>query len=240
LATRRRARTVTITRAIATQHPEIDDVETAIREGRVSVAGKPVLSTAARVPVSAPVVVEPTRSLRGIVKLEHALRSFAIDVAGRIALDAGAAAGGFTTALLDAGAARVYAVDAGHGQLRGTLRQDARVVNLERTNIADVDSTLVPDAIDVVTLDLSYLAIASAVPALDRLRFSVGAELVALVKPMFELGRDQLPTDRAALAEAVDVARRGTEDAGWRLVGDLESPVRGTRGAIEFFIHARR
>src|SRR5262249_32524669 len=107
LATRRRARTVTITRAIATQHPEIDDVEAAIREGRVSVAGKPVLSTSARVPVSAPVVVEPTRSLRGRAKLEHALQSFAIDVGGRIALDAGAAAGGFTTALLEAGAARV-------------------------------------------------------------------------------------------------------------------------------------
>jgi len=240
VATRKRPPMVTIARALAAQHPEIDDVEGAIREGRVSVGGKPVLNADARVPASVAVSVQPARTLRGSIKLDHALQTFTIDVRGRVTLDAGAAAGGFTSVLLDRGARRVYAVDAGHGQLRGVLRQDPRVVNLERTNLGDLSPELVPDVIDAVTLDLSYLSIARALPALDRIRVATDADLVALVKPMFELGRDQPPTDRAVLAEAVDAARRGAEAAGWRIVADIESPVLGARGAIEFLVHAQR
>src|SRR5439155_6075463 len=118
--------------------------------------------------------------LRGEAKLKAALESFEIIVENRIALDVGAAAGGFTRALLDAGARRVYAVDAGHGQLLGSLRQDERVVNLEATNLALLDRALVPDTIDLVTLDLSYLSLAAAVPQLESIWLAAGAEAVAL------------------------------------------------------------
>src|SRR5207302_2622448 len=131
--------------------------------------------------------------LRGERKLEAALAAFALDVRGRVALDAGAAAGGFTRILLAAGARRVYAVDAGHGQLLGSLRQDPRVVNLEATNLGDLTRELVPDTIEVVTLDLSYLALADAVPQLEALRLDPQADAVALVKPQFELGLARPP-----------------------------------------------
>jgi 23S rRNA (cytidine1920-2'-O)/16S rRNA (cytidine1409-2'-O)-methyltransferase len=229
-----------ITAALAARHPEIEDAGAVIAAGRVLVDGKPVLSPRARVPESASIIVEPERALRGSAKLEAALATFAVDVEGRVALDVGAAAGGFTAVLIDHGAARVYAVDAGHGQLRGALRQDPRVVNLERTNIGELGVEAVHDVIDVVTLDLSYLSVTRALPALDGIRLAADADLVALVKPMFELGLDRPPTDRARLVRALDAARRGADAAGWNVRADMESPVRGARGAVEFLLHARR
>jgi len=240
LAARKRSRIVTIADALAAQYPELADPEHMIVAGRILVDGKPVLNPRARVPASTAIVVEPEAGLRGSAKLEAALDRFAVFVSGRVALDLGAAAGGFTTVLLERDAARVYAVDAGHGQLRGALRQDPRVVNLERTNLGDLTTELVPDAVDVVTVDLSYLSIARALPQLDRLTITPGADLVALVKPMFELALDQAPREDELLSGALDAARHGVEHAGWRLLGDMTSPVRGARGAVEFFVHARR
>lgn len=158
----------------------------------------------------------------------------------RMALDAGAAAGGFTRALLDAGARRVYAVDAGFGQLLGSLRQDSRVVNLERTNLGELDPRLIPDEVELVTLDLSYLALADAVPQLSRLRVARGCELIALVKPQFELGLPAPPSEKQAPTAAVGRAAAGITAAGWTVVGSIRSPLPGGRGAIEFFTHARK
>ncbi len=104
-----------------------------------------------------------------------------------VALDLGAAAGGFTQALLEAGVERVYAVDVGSGQLRGWLRADPRVVNLERTNVADVGPDLVPEAVDLVTIDLSYLALADALPQIDAAILAPAATVIVLVKPTYEL-----------------------------------------------------
>jgi 23S rRNA (cytidine1920-2'-O)/16S rRNA (cytidine1409-2'-O)-methyltransferase len=175
----------------------------------------------------------PTKELHGREKLAFALQRFGVSVDGRVAFDCGASTGGFTQALLDAGAARVYAVDAGFGQLLGSLRQDDRVVNMERTNLAEA---VVDEPVDLVTLDLSYLSLTDALP---QLRY--GSELVALVKPMFELHLGRLPDDQAAgLVEATLTARTGAEAAGWTVVDDAESPVRGNGGAVEGFIHARR
>src|SRR5207248_8695281 len=112
----------------------------------------------------AAVLVSGPPLLRGETKLRAALAAFDVSVAGRVALDVGAAAGGFTRALLAAGARRVYAVDAGYGQLLGSLRQDPRVVNLEATNLGELSVDLIPDQVELVTLDLSYLALAAAVP----------------------------------------------------------------------------
>jgi 23S rRNA (cytidine1920-2'-O)/16S rRNA (cytidine1409-2'-O)-methyltransferase len=175
--------------------------------------------------------------LRGEAKLEAALAAFRVRVEGRTALDAGAAAGGFTRVLLRRGARRVYAVDAGYGQLLGSLRQDPRVVNLERTNLGALDRRLVPEAVELVTLDLSYLALAEAVPQLGRLELASGADLVALVKPQFELHLSRPPADPRP---ALDAAARGIECAGWRVADVIDSPVQGTKGAVEFLLWARR
>lgn len=179
----------------------------------------------------------PVKELQGREKLSFALERFAVHARGRVAFDCGASTGGFTQALLDAGAARVFAVDAGFGQLLGSLRQDERVVNLERTNLADA-RTEVP--VDVVTLDLSYLSLTDALPQL-AIDLAPGADLLALVKPMFELHLGQLPEDQdAGLTEATIIAIEGARAAGWTVVDSAESPVRGNGGAVEGFLHARR
>jgi 23S rRNA (cytidine1920-2'-O)/16S rRNA (cytidine1409-2'-O)-methyltransferase len=130
---------------------------------------------------------------------------------------------------------RVYAVDAGHGQLLGSLRQDPRVVNLERTNLGELS---LPEAVDVVTLDLSYLPLTEAVPQLERVELASDCDAVALVKPQFELGL-AAPDDRR-LGEAVERARRAFAANRWSVRGAVESPVRGARGSREFLLHARR
>ena len=177
--------------------------------------------------------------LRGQAKLQAALEEFAPAVAGRVALDLGAAAGGFTRALLEAGAARVYAVDAGHGQLLGSLRQDPRVVNLEATNLGQLDEALVPEPVGLVTADLSYLSLARALPQIERVAFTADAELLALCKPMFELGLAAPPPEKG-LPEALERAVAGVKAAGWSVLGTMRSRFPGARGAVEFFVHGRR
>jgi 23S rRNA (cytidine1920-2'-O)/16S rRNA (cytidine1409-2'-O)-methyltransferase len=181
------------------------------------------------------VVREP--ELHGREKLAFALVRFGVDVRDRVAFDCGASTGGFTQALLDAGAARVYAVDAGFGQLLGRLRQDPRVVNRERTNLADARCD---EPIDVVSLDLSYLSLVDALPQL-QVALAPGADLLALVKPMFELHLAALPDDQeAGLHDALATATAGVGAAGWTVIDTARSPVLGRNGAVEGFVHARR
>lgn len=189
---------------------------------------------------SAPEPIATPAPLRGEAKLRAALTGFDVRVAGRVCLDLGAAAGGFTRVLLEAGASRVYAVDAGFGQLLGSLRQDARVVNLEATNVAALDRRLVPETIEVVTIDVSYLALAAAVAQLDRVTIAPGADLVGLVKPMFELRLATAPTDPMLVDAATERAAAGIVAAGWEIRGAMPSPVLGGRGAVEALVHARR
>jgi 23S rRNA (cytidine1920-2'-O)/16S rRNA (cytidine1409-2'-O)-methyltransferase len=132
----------------------------------------------------------------------------------------------------------VYAVDVGYGQLRGSLRQDPRVVNLEATNVADLDSTLVPDSIDVVVVDVSYLSLAAAVVQLRGIALTPGAVLVGLVKPMFELRAATAPNDRDSLDAALAAASAGVAAAGWSVRGSIDSPVTGARGAREMLLFA--
>ena len=188
----------------------------------------------------ASIAIQPPLVLRGEAKLRAALRAFPVAVSGRAALDAGAAAGGFVRVLLEAGVTRVYAVDAGHGQLLGSLRQDPRVVNLEATNLSELDTTLVPEPIEVVTLDLSYLSLAVAVRYLSRVQIAEGATLLALVKPMFELGLGAPPADDVQLERARRLAEQAIGAAGWAVEGSIRSPVKGAHGATEFWVHATR
>jgi 23S rRNA (cytidine1920-2'-O)/16S rRNA (cytidine1409-2'-O)-methyltransferase len=224
---------------VARRFPEITDPPAEIASGRIAVDGRVAANPATRIRADASVSRRPDLCLRGEAKLRAALAAFAINVAGRVALDCGAAAGGFTRVLLDAGARRVYAVDAGFGQLRGSLRADPRVVTIDRTNIARLDARRVPEPIDVVTLDLSYLAIAVVATQLGGLRFAAEADLVALVKPMYELGLEHLPRRRADRRRAVTAAQDGVRSAGWIPLGSIRSPVPGSRGAVEHLIHAR-
>jgi 23S rRNA (cytidine1920-2'-O)/16S rRNA (cytidine1409-2'-O)-methyltransferase len=209
-----------------------------IGTGAVLVDGVPVSSERSRVRPGAHVSLRSITGLRGSAKLRAALSSFDVVVDGRIALDVGAAAGGFTVVLLEAGARLVYAVDVGHGQLRGSLRQDPRVVNLEATNVADLDRTLVPDSIDIVVVDVSYLSLAAAVSQLRGIALAPGAELLGLVKPMFELRAATAPTDRGSLDAALAAASAGVAAAGWSVRGSIDSPVTGARGAREMLLFA--
>jgi 23S rRNA (cytidine1920-2'-O)/16S rRNA (cytidine1409-2'-O)-methyltransferase len=220
--------------------PDISDPEGKITSGLVLVDGVSMTNPRSRVVPGCSIILREHAELRGSAKLRAALDRFGVKVEGRIALDVGAAAGGFTTVLLERGASRVYAVDAGHGELLGSLRQDPRVVNLEATNVGDLTSVLIPEPVEAVTVDVSYLSLASAVDQLDRVEITSGAVLIGLVKPMFELKLATAPTDVAALHEAVEKAANAVTEAGWDVNALMESPMPGAKGAIEGFVYAVR
>jgi 23S rRNA (cytidine1920-2'-O)/16S rRNA (cytidine1409-2'-O)-methyltransferase len=183
---------------------------------------------------------------RGGEKLDAALSRFGIDVAGRRALDAGASTGGFTDCLLQAGADTVFAVDVGRGQLHARLRQDARVVSHERTDIRDVTLATVGGApVGAVTADLSFISVSRAVPVLVGPVAAPGADLLVLVKPQFEAGRAEASKGRGIIRDP-EVHRRvlgevtGTfAAAGADVIDVMPSPITGSAGNIEFILHAR-
>jgi 23S rRNA (cytidine1920-2'-O)/16S rRNA (cytidine1409-2'-O)-methyltransferase len=212
----------------------------ALAAGHVLIDGRVVTNLRSQVRTDASVVIKPPRVLRGEDKLRAALDAFAVDVTDRECIDLGASAGGFTRVLLEHGARRVFAVDAGHGQLRGDLRNHSRVVNLERTNLGDLSAVPRCVPIGVVTMDLSYLSVAAAVPQVETLSFAPDADLLALVKPMFELGLDSPPKDEPSLRRALDLAVAGVQRGPWRAVGTMPSPVTGSKGAREWLLYARR
>jgi 23S rRNA (cytidine1920-2'-O)/16S rRNA (cytidine1409-2'-O)-methyltransferase len=220
-------------------YPDVAEPEHLIEAGSVLVDGRPATNPRTLVPRGASIVVRAPRRLRGTEKLTLALARLGVDVTGTVALDVGAAAGGFTQALLDAGARRVYAVDVGYGQLIGALRHDSRVTVLERTNLSQLTPRLIPEEVQIITVDLSYLSVSDAAPQLSRLQLSPSAHLVALVKPMFELRLARLPSE-ARLVEAVERATEGVTKAGWTVLSVGRSSVGGAGGAVEFFLHAVR
>ncbi|HXW80289.1 MAG TPA: SAM-dependent methyltransferase [Acidimicrobiales bacterium] len=240
LSPKQRSRFVALSSLLRRRFPEVHEPEKLIAEGQVLVDGAPVSSPRAFVRADAAIKIVRPKPLRGTAKLAHAIERFGLDVSGLVAVDLGAAAGGFTKALLDAGAARVYAVDAGFGQLRGFLRADRRVVNLEGTNLGRLSDELIAENVDLVTMDLSYLAVSEAVPQLDRLRLSSGAHLIALVKPTFELHASRLAVQPEQVVAAADAAGRALDEAGWQVAGRVQSPVRGSHGAVEVLLHATR
>ena len=182
---------------------------------------------------------------RGGIKLEHALRHFALSPAGRVCLDIGASTGGFTDVLLAHGAARVHAVDVGHGQLAWKLRNDTRVVVQERTNARHLDRTAIADPIAALTCDASFIGLATVLRAPLAL-CAPGAWAIALIKPQFEAGPDAVgrkgvvrdPKIQSAICERV--ARWWSALPGWRVLGLTESPITGPEGNREYLIAAMR
>ncbi len=237
---KKRLRFVALTYLVRKHFPDMGEPETLVASSRVLVDGASVSNPRALVRADAAIRVVSPKPLRGTAKLAHAITTFALDLAGLVVVDLGASAGGFTKALLDAGARRVYAVDAGVGQLRGELRADPRVVNLERTNIADLDRSLVPEPVDAVVMDLSYLAVAAALGQLDGLSLAPKAWLVALVKPTFELQSGRLAGSPEEVSTAVAKARQALLRHGWEPSGEVASPVTGARGAIEVLLLGKR
>ncbi|MFK8253449.1 TlyA family RNA methyltransferase [Ancylobacter terrae] len=181
---------------------------------------------------------------RGGLKLVHALEAGAIDVAGAGALDVGASTGGFTDVLLARGARRVYAVDVGRGQLHPRLRERAEVVSLEATDIRTLPRAAIPEPIDLVTIDVSFIGLAQVLaPALAFA--GPGATLVALVKPQFEVGRRHLAKggivkDAQARAEALAQVEHHLAGLGWQTRLRLDSPITGGDGNAEFLLVAGR
>ena len=180
---------------------------------------------------------------RGGLKLEKALDHFAIPVVGRIALDVGASTGGFTDCLLQRGAAKVYAVDAGTNQLAWKLRSDPRVVSMEKTNIRAVTRAEIPQPIDLIVCDVSFIGLTTALPAALALAAS-GAHLVALIKPQFEVGKGRVGKGGIVRDPALhaEVGRTITDwlaaQPGWRVLGLIDSPIEGAEGNKEFLIVA--
>jgi len=182
---------------------------------------------------------------RGGLKLVHGLDRFAIDPLGLTCLDLGASTGGFTDVLLDRGAARVTAVDVGHGQLAWKLRNDPRVTVLERTNARTLTTAEVPEPVELITCDASFIGLETLLPAPLALA-APGARLIALVKPQFEVGKGQVgkggvvrdPELHAQVCARIE-AWLGAR-AGWRVLGLTESPILGPEGNKEFLIAAAR
>jgi 23S rRNA (cytidine1920-2'-O)/16S rRNA (cytidine1409-2'-O)-methyltransferase len=190
-------------------------------------------------PEQAVEVEQPARFVsRGGDKLEHALGAFDIDVAGRVALDVGASTGGFTDALLQRGAARVYAVDVGYGQLDARLRDDPRVVVMERTNIRELAS--LPEQPSLATIDASFISLTKVLPHVIAL-VTPGARIVALVKPQFEAKRSEVSRSgvvRDPLVHASVIGRVAwwCVNNGLRVRGVTASPLLGPAGNREFFL----
>jgi 23S rRNA (cytidine1920-2'-O)/16S rRNA (cytidine1409-2'-O)-methyltransferase len=179
---------------------------------------------------------------RGGLKLDHGLTHFGLDVTGAVALDIGSSTGGFTDVLLTRGAAKVYAVDVGTNQLAWKLRQDPRVVVLEQTNARALTAELVPEPVDVVVCDASFIGLSKVLDV--PLGFARdGAHLVGLVKPQFEAGRAEVGKggvvrDPAVHERVCAEAAAWVQGKGWRVLGITPSPITGPEGNVEFLLGA--
>jgi 23S rRNA (cytidine1920-2'-O)/16S rRNA (cytidine1409-2'-O)-methyltransferase len=218
-----------------------------ILAGKVVVEDHAVDKVGTRIPIDADIRLKggdiPYVS-RGGLKLEKGLESFDISVAGRVAIDVGASTGGFTDCLLQRGAVQVYAVDVGYGQLAWKLREDPRVVNLERTNIRDLTADTLGAAPSLAVIDASFISLDKVLPATLPL-LAPGGEILALIKPQFEVGRGQVGKggvvrDPVQHAEVVEKVRESAASLGCRVLGVVESPLLGPKGNREFLIHLQK
>ena len=212
-----------------------------VNDQRVDKPGTPVALTAA---VRVKNEARPRYVSRGGYKLEAALRAFALDVRGAVALDVGASTGGFTDCLLQHGAARVYAVDVGYGQLAWSLRQDPRVVSLERRNIRTLDPCELREIPTVAVIDASFISLTLVIPKVLEF-LAPGGTLLALVKPQFEVGKGKVGKggvvrDPALHAAVVADLQARAEQWQAEVRGLVESPLLGPKGNKEFFLYLQK
>jgi 23S rRNA (cytidine1920-2'-O)/16S rRNA (cytidine1409-2'-O)-methyltransferase len=215
-----------------------------ILAGDVLVDERPVTKAGSLVNSGAAIRLKSTRApyaSRGGVKLAKAFDQFAIDAAGKIALDVGASTGGFTDCLLQHGAARVFAVDVGYGQLDWKLRNDPRVIVFEKTNIRYLEISRLPCRLSLATIDVSFISLKLVLPAVKKL-LEPGADAVALIKPQFEVGKGQV--GKGGVVRSAEEHRRVIDEIvssatalGFHQHGVIESPLLGPKGNKEFLIH---
>jgi 23S rRNA (cytidine1920-2'-O)/16S rRNA (cytidine1409-2'-O)-methyltransferase len=226
--------------------PSREKAQALVMAGRVRVNGQP--ATKAGLAVGGDAAVEvlpgPEHVGRGALKLEGALAALAVDPAGRVAVDVGASTGGFTETLLARGATRVYAVDVGRAQLHERLREDPRVIVLERVNARHLSAREVPEPCGIATVDVSFISVRKVLPAV-RLVLAPDADALVLVKPQFEVGRGQVgrggivKDPERHLQVLRDVAGAAQAEAGFVVIAACPSPIEGMEGNREFFLHLR-
>ena len=239
---RRRLDTELVERGLATSRAAAQDV---ISRGLVAVEGVPTPKPATMVSSNQGVAMVPGDRRwvsRGGEKLDAALRAFGLEIGGLRCLDVGASTGGFTHVLLARGAESVVALDVGYGQLAWNLRRDPRVRVVERTNFRHVDPAAIGAPFDAIVVDVSFIGIEAIARKLHDCG-SVGTELVVLVKPQFEVGKERvqrggLVTDPAAHRDAISGVAAALTDHGWAPTSLIASPITGTKGNREFLLHA--
>lgn len=217
-------------------------IQSWIMQGRVAVDGQIVTKAGAQLSDESDIVVdiqEPKFVSRAGFKLEKALDHFAIAVNGLICLDAGLSTGGFTDCLLSRGATRIYGVDVGYGQVHEKIRNDSRVIVMERTNLRDLRQ--IGEKVDLVTLDLSFISLLKVLEAVCAVLKDGGA-LVALIKPQFEsqrheVGRGGIVKDPAVHESVIRRVTEGLQEYGFAIQGVIESPIEGSMGNKEFLVY---
>lgn len=218
-----------------------------IMEGGVYVNGFPVTKPGAMVPDNAIIEIKkddiPYVS-RGGIKLEAAIKGFNVNVIGKTAMDIGSSTGGFADCLLQHGAKRVYCIDVGYGQLAWKLRQDARVVIIERTNIRYLQKAKIPEDIDIAVIDVSFISLIKVVPKAIEFLTDRG-EIIALIKPQFEVGKGEVDKggiikDESKRLKAVEQVRMNLESLNLHTLGVIPSPISGGKGNVEYLIYLTR
>jgi len=220
-------------------------IQSWIMQGRVTVDGHILTKSGSQVPQEAEIVVdvqEPKFVSRAGFKLEHALAHFGIDVHGLVVMDAGLSTGGFTDCLLGRGAQKVYGVDVGYGQVHEKIRQDQRVIVMERTNLRDVRD--LGELVDLVTLDLSFISLLKVMDAVNAV-LKDGGVLLALIKPQFEaqrheVGRGGIVKDPEVHKAVIERVITGLKEYGFEVRGVVDSPIEGSMGNKEFLVYAMK
>ncbi|MGB9667473.1 MAG: TlyA family RNA methyltransferase [Thermosulfidibacteraceae bacterium] len=217
-----------------------------IMEGRVKVNGILVTKAGAKVPVDSEIeIIETLKYVsRGGLKLEHAIEYFGIDVKDKVCLDVGASTGGFTHCLLVYGARKVYALDVGYGLLHSMLRKDPRVVVIERTNFRYFPRGAIAEDIDLITVDVSFISVEKLASKISEF-LREGGEVVILVKPQFEVGREKvgkggIVRDEKIQMEAVQKVKCTLQELGFEVLGVTPSPIKGVKGNQEYLLYAKK
>jgi 23S rRNA (cytidine1920-2'-O)/16S rRNA (cytidine1409-2'-O)-methyltransferase len=223
--------------------PSREKARALILAGEVLDGDRPVTKAGELVASTAPLRLrsEPMPYVsRGGLKLAHALTTFGLDVTGRVALDIGASTGGFSDCLLQAGAARIYAIDVGHGQLHWKIASDPRVVAIDRTNIRHLAPGTIPEPCNLAVIDVSFISLKLVLPVLPPL-LAPASPVVALVKPQFEVGRGNvgkggIVRDEGARSEALAGIAAAARELGFVVTGETTSPITGGKGNVEFLL----
>jgi 23S rRNA (cytidine1920-2'-O)/16S rRNA (cytidine1409-2'-O)-methyltransferase len=226
--------------------PSRERAQALILAGQVLCGDRPVEKAGETVPPGAVLRLrgEPMPYVsRGGLKLAHAIDTFGVNVAGAVAVDIGASTGGFTDCLLQRGAARVYCVDVGHGQLDWKIASDPRVVPIDRTNIRHMPADRIPERCVLAVIDVSFISLRLVLPTVPNLLVP-GAPVLALVKPQFEVGREKvgkggIVRDDAIRRQAVTDVAAVAQGLGFAVLGETTSPITGGKGNVEFLLHMR-